>query len=358
MTQGISSAPEFFRKPPLCSDMALKREVGMDLKDFDLAIFAPDFEEIDRRRLETLDWTKATLQRSDVFVERIANGDPVTFNTLSLPAWLKVAELAGLDFIPAREIHSMPTEAMEKHSSGEDVNEFEIEEQKMLAALGPGEMLRMEQVAPAEIKHERSSGQDMGNGTFYSDHFKRPILNLFEDRYYTTLLDLAEDQIRAYARPIITPRMISGEFNNEAGNWPEEFRVYIRDGQITGVSNYYPQVVMTPQEHAEVMAGAVHAAQIMVDFMNEKKITCDNATFRIPEGETFSCTLDFLIREDGKLLFLEGGPEGGRGAHPCCFLGPDGFKSELEGAVFSEAGEVYPLEDLLAGRLEETPAPT
>ncbi|MFX4300352.1 hypothetical protein [Pseudosulfitobacter pseudonitzschiae] len=330
----------------------------MDFKDFDLASFTPDFEEIERKRQETLEWTRTTLHRGDAFVDRIARGDPITFNTLSLPAWLKIAELAAIDFIPAREIHSMPTQIIQDFDPGEGSGPYEIEEQKILSALRKGEMLRMEQVAPAEIKHERSSGQIMGNGTFYSDHFERDILNLFEDRYYTTLLDLAEDQVRAYARPIITPRMINGKFNDEAGKWPEEFRVYIRDGHIKGVSNYYPQVVMTPQEHGNVMAEAVRAAQDMVNFMIEKKITCDNATYRMPEGETFSCTLDFLIREDGKLLFLEGGPEGGRGAHPCCFLGPDGFKSDLEGAVFSEDGEVYPLEHLLAGRLEETPAPT
>jgi hypothetical protein len=30
-------------------------------------------------------------------------------------------------------------------------------------------------------------------------------------------------------------------------------------------------------------------------------------------------TADFCLAPDGRLIFLEGGPPWGQGAHPCCF---------------------------------------
>ena len=37
----------------------------------------------------------------------------------------------------------------------------------------------------------------------------------------------------------------------------------------------------------------------------------------------YGFTADFVVGKDGKVLFLEGGPPYGLGAHPCCFEGRD-----------------------------------
>ena len=51
--------------------------------------------------------------------------------------------------------------------------------------------------------------------------------------------------------------------------------------------------------------------------------------FRLPGGYSDplirdhpNATADFLVTTDHRVLFLEGGPPYGAGAHPCCFHGP------------------------------------
>lgn len=320
---------------------------------------------LEERLRKQRDWTRETLTRPDRFPDLVASGHPVMFNTLSLPGWLRVAEMASVPYIPAREIMSFPVEtyysaAREDEEAGAALDRHERD---IPATLVEGEMLRMEQVAPAEIKHQRSCGEAMGNGSFYSEHFGADILNLYEDRFLMTLMDASEDAVRAYARPIVTPEMIPGEFQGRSGEWPEEFRVFVKDGEVRGVSNYYPQVVMDPDVSAARMAEAVTQARRLIGFMNEHRITVNNAKFRTEEDAGISCTLDFMTTASGDVLLLEGGPEGLRGAHPCCFL--DGAeclkthdgKGPLEGAVFSTAGLVHALDEIGAGHENSGPRP-
>jgi hypothetical protein len=176
---------------------------------------------------------------------------------------------------------------------------------------------------------------------------------LYEDRFYETLLDLAEENIRAYARPIMASNPIAGEVNGEKRNWDTEFRVYIQDGEVVGVSNYYPQVEMTPKAHAAPMLEAVDMARHMIGFMKKHDILCDNPKYQA-EGQ-IRCTLDFFQTKDGEMLLLEGGPEGLFGAHPCCFLGEnhrpkvqrDNPSEILHGATFSTEDAIITLDELV-----------
>ena len=330
----------------------------------DLDIF-PEPEGLKARLLDQQKWTRRTLTRPENFTRMIEAVRPVVFNTLSLPGWLRVAEMANVPYIPAREIMSFPAETCfgamdENEAAGEAMDRHERE---IIAALGEREMLRMEQVAPAEIKHQRSCGKPMGDGSFYSDHFGEKILNLYEERFFITLMDASEETVRAYARPIVTPEMIPGTFRDMSGEWPEEFRVFVKDGQVRGVSNYYPQVDMDPDAHGARMAKAVEQARRLIGFMNDHRITVNNAAFRTENDAGVSCTLDFLTTSSGEVLFLEGGPEGLRGAHPCCFLDEYGALKEdngarpLEGAVFAESGPVHSMDDIDAHHENNAPRP-
>jgi hypothetical protein len=313
-----------------------------------------DLKEMEIQRAKNLAWTIDTLTRSENFDVAIKCGAPVMFNTLSLPAWLKVAEIAGITFIPARQILEAPIDDFTAEPVGNS-HPFEQHELQMLESLQEGEMLRMEQVAPGEIKYLRSTGREMGDGSFYSEHFGRNIINLHEDRFYTTLMDLSEPFVRGYARPIIPVRKIEGEYKGDTGVWPEEFRVYVTDGKVTGVSNYYPQVSMDPEIHGDPMREAVTMARKMVETMATYDICNTNARFQHVEGEGTSCTLDFIVHENGEVMFIEGGPEGLTGAHPCCFMGPNHeIKGEgpLSGAVFSEIGKRITLEELMSNEPE------
>lgn len=87
------------------------------------------------------------------------------------------------------------------------------------------------------------------------------------------------------------------------GGWPVEFRVFADDGQIKGVSNYYPQVSL-PDEYMPIAERAINQTVPLADATGGKPFTAD-----------------WLLTPDEQLLYLEGGPghTPTGGAHPCCF---------------------------------------
>lgn len=304
----------------------------------------PDMDAINAEKRAEQAWSRDNLTRS----EDLNLNTPAQFNTLSLPAWLKIAELAGVEHIPAREIASLEVPGDLDDPILNKMGDMVAE------ALKDGEMLRMEQVAPAEVKHLMSSGAPMGDGSF-PDYKGERCFFLAEDRFYQTFRDLAEDTMRAYARPIIPTKKIPGEFRGDVGEWPEEIRVFIENGEITGLSNYYIQVGMNPDDHAGIVFEAYRKSRQMLDLMEECDLWPNNRHLGSGEDKA-SFTLDFIHHADGRLLFLEGGPEGGRAANPCCFVRED-IVLPMHGVALDQTGPVYRLEPFLNGNLVEIRLP-
>ena len=299
--------------------------------------------ESDRRRARRMRFVRDRLSRPDQMSAAVTAGEPVRFNTLSLPGWLRLAELAGVPHIPAREILTVPTESY-----------LDLLDERPSDAMGlirqvpdllrDGEVLRMEQVAPYAVKSARGRGRPLGNGLDRDGTF-----DLMDMRFIDTLMDLHEDQVRFLARPILPTRNLPGHWRGEDGSYPEEYRVIVDGGRLIGVTNYYPQTRMTPVANAGQMRAAVGMAARLVGFMRERDIAPFSPAFREdPEGPSF--TLDLITREDGALLFLEGGPAAMRAAHPCCFLnegtGEIAGDPPLHGAAFAVGGPCLPLREI------------
>ena len=123
------------------------------------------------------------------------------------------------------------------------------------------------------------------------------------------------------------------------GEWPAEWRVFIQNNKVIGVSSYYAWAGGVESIDAKMALLAVEKAQLMLDVLLEKQMipTYMQAEFarRAPEGspvkemvdqefpyQDICCSLDFL-ESKGDMIFLEGGPGympiGG--GFPCAFAG-------------------------------------
>lgn len=95
-------------------------------------------------------------------------------------------------------------------------------------------------------------------------------------------------------------------------NYPVEFRVFIGKDGYLGTSSYYPQRPLPQRFRCYVLGVCDRAESIWLENGGR-------------QGFPMGCTMDFLIREDGQPLFLEGGPPHqttfplAPSSHPCCF---------------------------------------
>lgn len=130
------------------------------------------------------------------------------------------------------------------------------------------------------------------------------------------------------------------------GIWPAEWRAFVEDGQVVGVSCYYGWIGEATPENAVVALDVREQAQKVADkatelgmwprFMDvERARVSENPAIRSNADiqahldhfgqEKVAFTLDFIETEEG-LLMLEGGPANTPfgGAHPCAFAGVGG----------------------------------
>lgn len=193
-------------------------------------------------------------------------------------------------------------------------------------------------------------GPDLEVGPGWVRNGNRRRIDLSDHRIVSTFAAGHKDTIHFIARPWIeAARRSAGEdplrhgtpFAGK-GSWPHEWRVFVTNGRVTGVSSYYGWVGEVSPENASNALRAADLAQRMVDTARERGLSLpcfmDIELSRM-EGakrsetlqayladnprEGVSCTLDFLEVKDEGLMFLEGGPPHTPvgGGHACSFAG-------------------------------------
>jgi hypothetical protein len=181
----------------------------------------------------------------------------------------------------------------------------------------------------------------------------RRRIDATDKRFIETFVGGHKPVIHYLARPWQTPsRMIEGEDPHRQGSqfagkgaWPAEWRVFVENGTVTGVANYYGWCGEADAPSARAALEAADSAQRIVDaakglnlaarymdlmFMTRPltgKETPESLKIRDAMNARFdvdgiNCTLDFMETEDG-LKLIEGGPAFSPigGAHPCAFAG-------------------------------------
>ena len=121
-------------------------------------------------------------------------------------------------------------------------------------------------------------------------------------------------EVPVHLRPYVAPAIHLG--------WPVELRVWVWNGTIRAVANYYPQRSLEECEDVQAMiASAIRQTQQLIDCAPkfdpiplDPEALCEAVTF----------TADFLKTAQGETLWLECGPYTfpNGGAHPCAVDDP------------------------------------
>lgn len=329
--------------------------------------------------------------------EKVGGGGP--FDACDLRCWLELARVAGVSAVPAREIltleeHEMaalsgkvgipdtaparfvrsragPLENLIGGGEVPEVPEADMEEleERLFAAMDDvpeGWMVRYARCGSSELKAlagagaagpqapEVRFGPDLEVGPGWVRKGNRRRVHVSDARTVRAAAEGPGGRAVFLARPWVeAARFLVGEDPHRHGTafagkgaWPAEWRAFVENGRVRGVSFYYgwcgqatpedARVAMEVRGLAQRIADAATAARAWPRYMdlefvrhsgNEEMLSDP----RIAEAleslgrEAVSCTLDF-IETPGGLMLLEGGPANTPfgGGHPCAFAGCGG----------------------------------
>lgn len=332
--------------------------------------------------------------------EKLNGEQPSPFDACDLRHWLSIAEQAGVPTVPAKTIISLTEDEFSlvsgevhvpdfaRHAikrkiessgilderSSEDVSsqKDETEErrtevvERLFDAMDdvPADwMVRSNLSASSLLKGMVGTGEVNTGGEFYDvdenirlgpgyiSFGNRRTVDTKDERIVSTFAKGHKEEIHFLARPWVpASRYVEAEDPHRHGSvfagkgtWPCEWRVFIENGKVTGVSSYYTWIGERTPENAYHALEAAEAAQRIVDkaveldaqprmmdleFIRQHKSEDAQAiSDRFPR-DGVHCTLDFIETEDGPML-LEGGPPHTPvgGAFPCAFAG-NGVRKE------------------------------
>lgn len=252
---------------------------------------------------------------------------PEGFNVVSLGAWLDLCKAAGVDAVPANKIGEIEIahliEILDYNPDYDWSGAAGTFWTKIEEAKKPGTMVRWDCCACSEVKYRLGTGKP----EWHQDLLDR--FHIDDPRAVDLIFEYPDTVIAAWSRPWMQARIVDG--------YPVEYRVFVEDGRIIGVSSYYPQRPLpdTPEVREDIASCLAEADKLIAALPTPLRHPGGPHTGRSPQSKSF--TADFMRLEDGRFLYLEGGPpfSPASGAHPCCF---EHFDNWNDGAAFHLAG--------------------
>ena len=232
------------------------------------------------------------------------------FCPTSLRDWLQVCRNAGVPHIPAEQIGTISlSDYLRFDQPGEHQDRLLANVNQAQAAMKPRHMVRFDCCAPFETKCRLSQGSHE-----WHPDLARIILD--DPRLYDIMWEQPREDVPLWQRPWIEATLLEG--------YPVEYRVFVTNGEVNGVSNYYPQRPLP------INLKTLQQAQTAIDLTNRliehipTPFLWNESNFWPSFKEAFDTnkihfTADFMVDASGEVLFLEGGPPHEMGAHPCCF---------------------------------------
>lgn len=238
------------------------------------------------------------------------------FNVVSLGAWLALCRDAGVDHVPAEEVATVAIDDLLRYDHDPPPPTLREFFSKLDAAKQQHTMLRWDCCASMEVKHALGTGKPDWDPEFLR------WFTIDDPRAFELIFEYPGDQMTVWRRPWMQTEI--------RDNYPVEYRVFVQDGTVRGISSYYPQ---RPLDQDRSVTEDVISAKVMTVLLIEALPTpvCHLPGRGLsPDSKSF--TADFMRLEDERLVFLEGGPPFGAGAHPCCF---DHVDDWAEAAAFT-----------------------
>jgi len=333
--------------------------------------------------------------------EAIAAGESGPFEACSLLAWLEIAKKAGVPAIPAKVILRLtdaeseavsgiariPTGAIpdrirsrmrqgieqdreafdalltaepEDQQAPVDMEELVEKVYACMDDLPEGWMVRSNQTGPSTLKALACTGLveetapearfgpglEVGPGWVRNgnrrrvDTGDRRIMQGYVQGPHTGLIYVARPWVQASRYVEGRDPHREGTPIDVPGQWPAEWRAFVKGRRVVGVSSYYCWLETPTPQTAHIACQVRDLAQRIVDtavaqgleprYMDVEHGRRNPETAQMLEDQgfgrgTFSCTLDFMETAQG-IVLLEGGPGNTPlgGGHPCGFAGVSG----------------------------------
>jgi hypothetical protein len=224
----------------------------------------------------------------------------------SILVWTRLAEMAGVPFIPAETVVSIPMSAVDKVMDDReaDLDDAEIAALRRAADhCESGGYWRTDVCAPHDVKSAMARNLPMPD-----------ILPLVLDD--PRMIDVHHNMpdVKIVARPRLTPVRHAG--------WPVEFRTFFGGRAEDGAASwYYPQAGgfdVTPGLEA-AMDQAVAMGRRLHGLRHEMGLVPALPDAHLA-GDEIGSTIDFMLTEERGVVLVDAGPGAGYGADPCCFM--------------------------------------
>lgn len=306
----------------------------------------PEQIEHDRRQRTVVQLQLAQAQRPDMKL----------FAAVSLAGWCEQAQAAGIATVPAEVVCRMPVGVIlrfEEPAEGDQVHWKALSEAR--ARLREGEMLRWDCCASLDLKSVMAKGGQKVHREYLAQPDSlnpaipvwRSLQSVDDPRFIDITFEYPGDEIAVLKRPWIEAR--------REGSHPVEYRVFVENGEVKGVANYYLQRGLDLDDcvRGEVTQAIAHTRTLLQHMQAAQTLPFNLHADRQRNGfdpDSISCTIDFLVNTEGDVLFLEAGPPFGLGAHPCAFVANEhdvaGRKViQVEGVCLAEGAAPLPLTD-------------
>ena len=155
------------------------------------------------------------------------------FCTISLGDWLNLCRSAEVPHVPAAQVTQVQREDyLHFDTEGEHRARLGQVWKAIQSARKDNHMMRLDCCADGELKYRMSRGDSGG----FQPEFGAIILD--DMRSYDMVSEYPRENIPIWQRPWAETQVIDG--------YPVEYRAYVRDGKLQGISSYYPHRPLPP----------------------------------------------------------------------------------------------------------------